>query len=264
MATTETATKNMPSPEVSLPFVPLFLAVSILLMAGFVKGTLGFGVGLVSATLLLQLFPPKPTLMILIFPIGLSEIGLLVTTGVPWGLLRGHWEFFLLLVPGAIIGVFGLLVIPVTVLYLALSGYIIVFLVSQRYESRAYQVAECQGFGVVSGMATGILGGGFGAAGPPAVPYLYMHTRDSPRAVFIGGMAAAFVVPQIVRLPTLVVAGHFGFHKFILGSIAAIIVLIGLGLGSQFRPHIPNDRFQSLVQGLLLLMAGQLAIDAVI
>lgn len=254
----------MLSPELSVPLVRLLLAVSILLLAGIVKGTLGFGVGLVSATLLVQLFPPKPTLMILIFPIGLSEVGLLVTTGVPWKLLREHWRFFLLLIPGAIIGVVGLLVIPVTVLYLALSGYIIVFLISQLYESRAYHVADRQGFGLVSGVATGILGGGFGAAGPPAVPYLYMHTRDDPRAVFIGGMAAAFVVPQIVRLPTLMITGHFGVHEFILGSIAAIIVLIGLGLGSQLRPYIPNDRFQSLVQGLLLLMAGQLAIDAVI
>lgn len=264
IAIIETATKYMLSPELSIPFVRLLLAASILLMAGIVKGTLGFGVGLVSATLLLQLFPPKPTLMILIFPIGLSEVGLLVTTGVPWELVREHWEFFLLLIPGAIIGAVGLLVIPVAVLYLALSGYIIVFLISQRYESRTYYIADRQGFGMVSGMATGILGGGFGAAGPPAVPYLYMHTRDYPRTVFIGGMATAFVIPQSVRLPTLVVAGHFGLHKFILGSLAAIVVLIGLGLGSQLRPHIPNDRFQSLIQGLLFLMAGQLAIDAVI
>lgn len=254
----------MPSIGFSISPVPLILAVSILLMAGFVKGTLGFGVGLVSATLLLQLFPPKPTLMILILPIGLSEVGLLVTTGIPWKLLREHAAFFLLLLPGAIAGAFGLLVVPVTVLYLALSGYIIVFLVSQRYESRAYQVAERPGYGIASGVATGILGGGFGAAGPPAVPYLYMHTRDDPRAVFIGGMAAAFVIPQIVRLPTLVVAGRFGLHKFVLGSIAASIVLIGLALGSRLRPHIPSDRFQRLVQSVLLLMAAQLAINAVI
>ena len=127
---------------------------------------------------------------------------------------REHAAFFLLLVPGAIVGAFGLLVVPVTVLYLALSGYIIVFLVSQRYESRAYQVAERPRYGMISGVATGILGGGFGAAGPPAVPYLYMHTRDYPRAVFIGGMAAAFVVPQIVRLPTLVVAGRFDPREY--------------------------------------------------
>ncbi|MBX0296780.1 TSUP family transporter [Haloarcula nitratireducens] len=242
----------------------LLLAVGSLLVAGIVKGTLGFGVGLISATLLLQLFPPKSTLMVLMFPIALSEIGLLVTTGMPWQLMHDHWLFFLCLVPGAVIGTFGLLVVPVPILYLALSGYIIVFLLSQQYESHTSQVAERREFGLMSGVATGVLGGGVGAAGPPAVPYLYLQTRDSPRAVFIGGMAAALVVPQLVRLPTLVVAGRFGLQKFILGSLAALIVLVGLAFGVRLRPHIPNDRFERLVQGLLLLMAGQLAIDAVV
>ncbi|ADJ17123.1 hypothetical protein C497_00505 [Halalkalicoccus jeotgali B3] len=246
------------------PIVPLLLAVSILVLAGFIKGTLGFGVGLVSATLLLQLFPAKPTLMILVLPIGLSEVGLLVTTGISWRFLRAHAAFFLLLIPGAILGVLGLLVVSTTALYTVLSGYIIVFLVMQRYESRAYNFVQRPGYGIASGVATGILGGGFGAAGPPAVPYLYLHTRDQPRSVFVSGMAAAFVVPQIVRLPALIVAGRFGVRKFILGGVAAILVLTGLALGSCFRPHIPNDIFEVVVKGVLLLMAGQLMINAIV
>lgn len=251
-------------PGPPIPLSTVLLAIAILLVAGIVKGTLGFGVGLVSATLLLQLFPPKPTLIVLILPIGLSEVGLLVNAGVPWGLLRDHAAFFLLLIPGAIAGVLGLIAVPVNVLYLALSGYIVVFLAVQRYEARAYRLAKRRGFGAVSGVASGLLGGSFGAAGPPTVPYLYINTRDEARSVFVGGMAAAYVVPQIVRLPPLVLAGRFDSRKLLLGSGAAAIVLVGLGLGSYLRPHIPEDAFQLVVKGVLLLMATQLAVDALV
>lgn len=248
--------------ELSIPLTTLVLAVGILLVAGIVKGTLGFGVGLVSATLLIQLFPPKPTLLVLILPIGLAEVGLLVTTGVPWSFIREHAAFFLLLVPGAIAGVLGLLIVPVDVLYLVLSGYIVVFLAVQRYEVRAYRIANRRGFGAVSGVASGLLGGSIGAAGPPTVPYLYINTRDYPRSVFVGGMAAAYVVPQIVRLPPLVVAGRFGLRKLVLGGLAAAIVLAGLGLGTRLRPHIPENTFELVVKVVLLVVAVQLAGDA--
>lgn len=247
-----------------ISFTTVLLAASILLLAGIVKGTLGFGVGLVSATLLIQLFPAKLVLIVLVLPIGLSEAALLVSTGMPWELVREHAMFFLLLIPGAIVGVFGLLAVPVNVLYLALSGYILVFLAMQRYGSRAHQLAEQQGFGAVSGAAGGLLGASFGAAGPAVVPYLYSISRDYPRSAFVGGMAAAYIVPQVVRLPLFIATGRFSPQELILGSMAAVIVLVGLGLGSRLRSSLPEDTFQIFVEGLLLLMAVQLASDAFI
>lgn len=249
-----------------LPLSPgtVLLAVGVLLLAGVVKGTLGFGVGLVSATLLVQLFPAKLVLVVLVLPIGLSEAGLLVGTGVPWGLVREYAPFFVFLVPGAVAGVLGLLAVPVDVLYLALSGYIVVFLVVQQYGSRAHQLADRWGFGPVSGTAGGVLGGSFGAAGPAVVPYLYSSSRDYPRSAFVGGMAAAYIVPQMIRLPLFVVADRFGPQQLALGGLAAVVVLVGLALGSWLRRYIPEGIFQLFVKGLLLLMAVQLASDAVL
>lgn len=246
----------------SISFTTVVLAVGILLLAGIVKGTLGFGVGLVSATLLLQLFPAKFVLVILVLPIGLSEAGLLVSTGIPWKLMREHAPFFLLLIPGAVAGVIGLLVVPVDILYLTLGGYIIVFLLIQKYEHRAYQLVESQGFEVVSGTAGGVLGGSFGAAGPAVVPYLYGNSREYPRSAFVGGMAAAYIVPQIVRLPLFIAADRLNFQRLILSGVAAVIVLIGLSIGSRFRNSLPKDIFELFVKGFLLLMAVQLISDA--
>jgi uncharacterized membrane protein YfcA len=247
-----------------LSLATFLLAVGILLLAGIVKGTLGFGVGLVSATLLIQLFPAKLVLVVLVLPIGLSEAGLLVNTGIPWGLMREHIPFFLLLIPGAIAGVLGLLAVPVNVLYVGLSGYIIVFLAVQQYESRARELADQRGFGPISGTAAGLLGGGLGAAGPAVVPYLYSNSRDYPRSAFVGGLAAALIIPQIVRLPLFIAADRLDLQTLALGGLAAAIVLIGLSLGSWLRQYIPEATFQLFVRGGLLLMAIQLASDAFI
>ena len=124
--------------------------------------------------------------------------------------------------------------------------------------------ADQQGFGAVSGAAGGFLGGSFGAAGPAVVPYLYSNSQDHPRSAFVGGMAAAYIVPQIVRLPLFIVADRLGPQTLVVSSIAAVIVLVGLSFGSRLRPAIPEDTFQIVVKGGLLVMAVQLANDAFI
>lgn len=254
----------MPLDGVPFSVATALLAVGVLLLAGFVKGTLGFGVGLVSATLLVQLFPAKPTLVVLVLPIGLSEAGLLVTTGIPWGLIRDNAAFYLLLVPGAVVGVLGLLVVPVDALYVALSLYIVTFLVLHGRESRERSSATERGYGAVSGVAGGFLGGSFGAAGPAVVPYLYSATRDHPRSAFVGGLGAAYIVPQVVRLPLFVAAGRLDPPMLALSGAAAVVVLAGLGLGSRLRARIPAAKFQVFVKGVLLVVAVQLAVDALV
>lgn len=262
----------MPLDGVPFSVATALLAVGVLLLAGFVKGTLGFGVGLVSATLLVQLFPAKPTLVVLVLPIGLSEAGLLVSTGIPWELIRDCAAFYLLLVPGAVVGVLGLLAVPIHLLYLALSLYIVAFLVVHGRESQegvsasvsGERSASVPGYGALSGVAGGFLGGSFGAAGPAVVPYLYSATRDHPRSAFVGGLGAAYIVPQAVRLPLFVAAGRLDPSLLAVSGAAAGVVLAGLAVGSRVRSRIPTATFQVFVKGVLLVVAVQLAVDALV
>ena len=248
---------------IGIPVRPITLlaAISILLFAGTVKGTLGFGAALIATPLLIQVLPPKFVLTILVLPIALTNVGLLVTDGVPWSFLHGQLMFFASLVLGAIVGALGLIVLPVNILYLALSGYIVGFLAFQQYESRIQSLANRRGFKAFSGAAAGLLGGSIGVAGPPIVTYMYAQTQNSPRSIFVTGMAAALVVPQLVRIPPLVAAGLFGPRELVLGTGAATIILTGLGLGARLRPYVPAQAFQYLVKGVLVIIAAKLAGD---
>lgn len=248
--------------EITTSTITVLSAICVLLFAGMAKGTLGFGTALISIPLLVQVFPARTTLTVMTVPIIVANAGLLVTDGVPWGFLREQAEFFGLLIAGTLVGTFGLVSLPVSALYLALSGYVVTFLVLQRYGSSPLTIGERRGFEAVSGLSGGILGGGVGMAGPPVIPYLDTQTQNRPRTVFVTGLSVAFIVPQVVRLLPLVAVGLYGGRDLALGIVAAIVLYVGLASGARLRPHVPQKHFRYLLNGSLLAIAGKLAADA--
>ena len=112
-------------------------------------------------------------------------------------------------------------------LYLALIGYIMFSPVS-TYESCVQRLADRRGFEAISGAAAELLGDSIGVAELPIIAYMYTRTQDAPRSIFVTGMAVAFVVPQLVRIPPLIIIGLFGPRDLILGGGAATIL--------SFRP----------------------------
>ena len=242
----------------------VLLALVILLVAGVVKGVLGFGVALVSAPLLVQIFPTRLTLISLTIPFGLTNLTLLLEEGLPWDFLRRQKAFFVVLVVATIVGVIGLVALPVNFLYLAMSIYLVGFLVFQQYEEWVYRFAGKASTELFSGVTGGILGGGLGVPGPPIIVYMYLQTENHGRSVFVAGMASAFVVVQSVRIPPLIMTGLFGWRETILGLVATLAIVVGLKLGSLLRPRLPESIFQYLVKGFLLTIAGKLAYSALL
>jgi len=79
--------------DVSLTSMELLLAVGVLLLGGILKGTVGFAVGLVTISGLVQLFPPKLALVALSIPFLLSNVIVLVRDGVPRRFVRQQLPF---------------------------------------------------------------------------------------------------------------------------------------------------------------------------
>ena len=124
------------------------------------------------------------------------------------------------------------------------------------------RLADRRGFEAISGAAAELLGGSIGVAELPIIAYMYTRTQDAPRSIFVTGMAVAFVVPQLVRIPPLIITDLCGPRDLILGGGAATILLFGLELGSRLHPYIPARVFHYLVQGVLLIIATKLADNA--
>lgn len=70
--------------SIEVTVVGTVLAIAILVFGGLVKGTVGF----ITISGLVQIFPPKLTLVALSIPFLISNIVVLVRDGVPMAFLR--------------------------------------------------------------------------------------------------------------------------------------------------------------------------------
>lgn len=244
--------------SIEVTVVGAVLAIAILVFGGLVKGTVGFAVGLITISGLVQIFPPKLTLVALSIPFLVSNIVVLVRDGVPMAFLREQVNFLLTLVAGLFVGVWLLEILSAQLLYLFIAGYVGLFLVFQRVEERIYDYAERPSASVLAGALSGMLGGAIGAPGPPLVIHAYLNPTYESRTLFVTGTSALFLVAHSVRMLFLSNADLLHAREFALGIAFTVPVFVGVYLGTVVRPYVDERRFTLFIKLLLFLIGIQL------
>lgn len=252
-----------PIVSVELTFVGVLLSLVILLFGGFVKGTVGFAVGLVTIAGIVQIFPPQLALIALSIPFLVSNLILLYRDGFPLEFFRNQIGFLITLVIGLFIGVWLLEVLPEEILYLAIAGYIGLFLIFQRVEEQIYQYADHPSASVFSGSLSGLLGGAIGAPGPPLVIHSYLNTIHENRTLFVVGTSALFLVAHTIRIVFLANARLLGVDEILLGVAFTVPIVAGVYLGAALRPYINERLFTLFIKGLLALIGIQLFLNGI-
>ncbi|WP_167768464.1 TSUP family transporter [Haloarcula amylovorans] len=249
-----------PLPGVS-QFSPQTIAygIAVLLLGGFVKGTVGFAVGLVVVAGLVQVFPAKEVTIILSVPFLLSNVIVLKEEGVPYRFLRAQVPFISALFVGLVLGVILLSIISSQVLYLILAAYIAVFLAISQDKLVAY--AEKTGLSVGSGIFAGLLGGVIGVPGPPLVVHTYIQVAEEATE-FVAGVSSLFLIAHLLRIGILASDRLLGLRGLLIGLLLTIPIWLGVVLGVRFRDYIPDRRFEQTIKvflaviGVRLLMSG--------
>ncbi|MFB6130499.1 MAG: TSUP family transporter [Salinigranum sp.] len=239
----------------------ILVAVAVLLFAGTVKGTLGFGVGVSSLPLLMLVFPTKTALAVLTIPFVITNLSVLYRDGVPWRFLRSHAVFLVLLAAATVVGSYSLAVLPVRAVYAIVSLYLFGFLLFRRYDEGVYAYADRRGVSTAAGTAGGFLGGALGMPGPPLITYTYLKVAGDKR-LFVTGLSSMFVVTYGMRLPALFSAHMFGADELLLGGIATLPLLAGVYFGTHVRDRTPRRRFESFVELFILVVAVKIGLDA--
>ncbi|WIV67030.1 TSUP family transporter [Natrialbaceae archaeon AArc-T1-2] len=237
------------------------LALGILLLGGFVKGTVGFAVGLITVAGLVQVFPPQIALVALSIPFFVSNVVVLAGDGVPVGFLREQIPFVVALVVGLFAGVWLLTVLSPELLYLFIAGYVMLFLGFQHVEERIQEHASSDSAGAFSGSLSGLLGGAVSAPGPPLVIHTYLNTITDRRAVFVTGVSALFLIAHAVRVLFLARAGLLHVREILLGAVFTVPIFVGVTLGIAFRPHIDDETFTLLIKVLLAVIGIRLLLN---
>jgi uncharacterized protein len=110
--------------------------------------------------------------------------------------------------------------------------------------------------GLPVGLGSGVLGGMFGAGGPPLI--LYYRLSGASKAAFRGNLMAIFLLITLIRLPAYAVAGLLTGPR--LASAAALLpaALAGALVGHRVHLEVSESRFRLLVSAALCLIGALL------
>jgi uncharacterized membrane protein YfcA len=240
-----------------IPLQIVVYGIVVLLLGGFVKGTVGFAVGLVVVGGLVQVFPAKDIAIILSVPFLLSNIIVLKQEGIPYQFVRSQLPFITAVFVGVIVGVVLLRIISSQILYLLLASYIAVFLATSQRELVAY--AEKTGLSIGNGLFGGLLGGVIGVPGPPVIIHTYVQVSKRETG-FVAGVSSLFLITHLLRIGVLASDGLVEIRGILIGIALIIPIWVGIVLGTRFRDSIPKRRLEQIIKLFLAVIGARLAI----
>jgi uncharacterized protein len=219
--------------------------------AAIVRGYSGFGFSLLSITALSLVLPP----VVVVPSIFLLEVAASIRLlPAVWG--QVHWRSIRVLLLGCVLatplGVWALASVPATPMKVALAifvlGSAILLIRGAALKSMPGPVAT---FG--TGVATGLLNGGFGMGGPPLVIF-YLST---PAGVAAGraSIIAFIIATDAMGLGFQARAGLITPETFRLAAWFLPSLLLGVWLGSRAFSHADPTRFRLWTLRLLMLLA---------
>ena len=230
------------------------LLAGVLLVAGFVKGTVGFGLPLVALSVLTQFLAKEWVLALLVLPVVFSNlfIGFEGRLFVPS--LRRFWPTIIAIGAGMVIGVLGLGWLPQDAFLLVVGMVVITFALLEQFRLVLPVPAKHErAVGVGAGLLGGLLGGISTAFGPPLV--MYFTALRLPKEQFIAAIGVVWSFASVFLITTFYGASILAGERIAWSLAACIPVGVGLWIGIRLRNRIPQGPFRRLV-GLALLVLG--------
>ena len=234
----------------------LALLVVTAVVAGAIKGMLGFGYALVATPVFASVIDPTLAVVVLAIPpwmINMFQIG---ETGTGIAFIREEWALMGLAVVGTVVGVVFLdefstgpvvpfligLVILAYVVFQVVEGFVTV--------EEAHHPVALAGAGLLEGFLLAVAN-----LGPLLPAYFHTFERDADR--YIGGLSMVLGAIFTVRLLQMALfTDLITSYRLWLGSAIAVITVVGLLAGTYLRRvEIDERRFNWLVIGLLFVIS---------
>lgn len=240
--------------DLSIGVLAAFVLVAI--VAGIIKGMIGFGYSLITTPIFASVIDPTFAVVILAIPpwmINMFQIG---ETDTGRSFVREEWPLLLLAVVGTVIGVAVLAefragpIVPF-VIGLVILGYV-GFQVVQNFVTvdEAHHPIALGTAGYLEGFLLAIAN-----LGPLLPAYFHTFERDTER--YIGGLSMVLGTIFTVRIVQMALfTDLLTTYRLWLGSVIAVVTIVGLLLGTYLRRlEINERRFNWFVVGLLFIIS---------
>ena len=244
--------------DLPMVFSPVLLALAVLatLCAGFVKGAVGFGMPMITISILGSFLAPEIALAALILPTLVSNL---------WQALRGGWKAAWLslvtfrLFIGALLFFIALSAqlvgrIPSSAMFLVIGVPVTVFAVTQligwQFSIPPRQRNKSQ---LILGSIAGFIGGISGVWGPPTVAYL--TATDVPKKDHIRVQGVVYGVGAVVLFAAHLKSGVLNSVTLPLSMWLVIPAMIGMFIGFSVQDKLDQRRFRRATL-IVLILAG--------
>jgi len=232
---------------------------SILLLAAFIHGALGFGFPLI-ATPLLVLFMPLPSAILLTLVPTVSIYLVSFFTEKEWKkALRVYWPIPTFTIIGSIIGTQILLSVDPSPFRMLLALVLVAYLMTERL-SGSKQEHHLPIWGMaLFGLGLGLLAGVVNIFAPVIVVFA-LYTRMNP-ALMVATFNMSFLTSKSGQIIGFIANDAFDLDVVLLTLALVPLVLLCLWLGIRIRRKIDRQTYTQLLRGALWLIATALVAD---
>ncbi len=231
----------------------------IMILAGFIKGTLGFGLPLVALSLLGNVIDIRLALALLTLPIVFSNFWLGVQGGNFGSALRRFWVVIVAVAIGIFLGSRVLVGLDSHVLMFVVGSSILVFTLADRFATSSGLIIRAHAerrWGAAVGIIAGLIGGVSATYGPPLV--MYLTALHLPKDIYIASIGVIWFFASIALLIAFSTVHILTPHTATLSALSVIPVLIGMTIGRRVRGFIPQLLFRRLTLIALVALAANL------
>ncbi|MFC5287923.1 sulfite exporter TauE/SafE family protein [Actinokineospora guangxiensis] len=219
----------------------LLAAGGIVLIGAVVQGAVGYGLNLIAGPLLALLDPvfvPVPILLIACFLAGayaLRELRAVQWHGVGWAMVGR--------VPGNLLGVLALALLPVSGFNLVIGATVLLCVVLSVLTWRPRVTRPGL---VVAGTASGAFGTVSAIGGPPMALLYQNESGPAVRAT----LNAFFLVASVSSVVTLAVAGQVRGEHLVAGAMLLPFIAVGYLVSGPLRDLLAGPRLRVAVLGV--------------
>lgn len=231
--------------------IDVLLALGLLAAGAALQGTVGFGMNLVAAPLLIVVDPrfvPGPLLVgavVMTAATAIREHRAIRLADVSWA-FAGR-------IPGAIAGAIAVAAMSPRALALVLS---VVVLAAVAVSVAGVAVPVTRGTLLSAGMVAGFTGTTTSVGGPPIALLLQHRDGDDVR----GNLAGFFLLGATLSIALLAVTGSFGTDELRLGGLLVVPVMVGFAASGWTARHVMGSRVRPAVLAVAGLSAAGLLV----
>lgn len=235
----------------------LFLGcIAVTLLAGFVKGVVGFAMPMIMISGLGSLIAPELALAAVIVPTLLSNGWQALRQG-PREAAKSIWEFRVFLIAGFItlaISAQLVSVLSAETMYVLIGGPVSVFVGLQLLGWKPRLTGpRSKPIEATIGSFAGFIGGFSGIWGPPTI--LYLGALDTPKRDQIRIQGVIYGLGAVALFGAHIISGVVRVETFLFSLLMMVPAMTGMWFGFKIQDRIDQAMFRRATQ-IVLLVAG--------